>query len=361
MELRTPSSYARELRPVLPEGTFAPARSRILWLPVYLAVITASIVALASGVLPWILYPVLSIVIGCAFAGAVFLGHDTLHGSVIRGSTAVRIVGWICYLPFCISPRLWTAWHNRVHHNHTGKPGQDPDMYPTLSEYHEHASARRMATFSLGRRRLMGAWSLLVGFTVQAVHMLFAAQTWKFLTPRAHRIAVVETLLGVAFWAVVGILVGPIPFLFAVVLPMVVANVVVMAFILSNHNLSSLTPTNDPLVNSLSVTLSRPLNWLTLGFGFHVEHHLFPSMSTRHGAVVRDELRARYPERYQSMPLWRALWQLHSSARVYADAVTLIDPPSGRTWPTLQPGPKPVVHARERYRSFPDIGAPAID
>jgi fatty acid desaturase len=117
----------------------------------------------------------------------------------------------------------------------------------------------------------------------------------------------------------------------------VVANSIVMVFIMTNHNLSPLTPVNDPLVNSLSVTLPPPLVWLTLGFGFHVEHHLFPTMSTRHGSTVRDAVLAKFPGRYQSMSLFRALGQLYRTARVYRDNTTLIDPPSGMTWPTLVP------------------------
>ena len=79
-------------------------------------------------------------------------------------------------------------------------------------------------------------------------------------------------------------LVGPLPFLFAFGLPLVVANCIVMAFILTNHSLSPLTGVNDALANSLSVTTPRFVEWLTLGFGFHVEHHIFAAMSTRHAS-----------------------------------------------------------------------------
>jgi fatty acid desaturase len=83
------------------------------------------------------------------------------------------------------------------------------------------------------------------------------------------------------------------------------------------------------------------LEWLTLDFGFHVEHHLFPTLSTRQGRLVRAALRARFPERYQSMPLSTAIRRLHGTARVYRDDTTLIDPNTGETWPTLTPGPRP--------------------
>ncbi len=94
--------------------------------------------------------------------------------------------------------------------------------------------------------------------------------------------------------------------MFAFVLPLLVANAIVMGFILTNHSLSPLTHVNDPLMNSLSVTTPRLVEWLTLGFGFHVEHHLFPAMSARHAPEVCAWLRAHYPRKYQSMPLLRA-------------------------------------------------------
>jgi len=128
-----------------------------------------------------------------------------------------------------------------------------------------------------------------------------------------------------------------VPFVFVYLLPLVVANGVVMTFIMTNHSLNPLTPVNDPLVNSLSVTLPRALEWLTLDFGYHVEHHLFPSMSTRHGRRVREVLEARFPGRYQSLPLTVAVRRLFDTPRVYRDDLTLVDPPSGRTWPTLLP------------------------
>ena len=338
---RTIATYVRAVRPALPAKAFVPARSRLLWLPAHAAVITSLAWALAAGHVPAPLWPLVSLIIGCSLAGIVFLGHELMHGGVVHGRLAIRILGWFCLLPFTLSPTLWTGWHNRVHHNHCGQVGRDPDMYPTLLEYETQRAARIMADhFGLGRRRLLSILSLLFGFTGQSQQMLWKAREKGILSPGLHRRAIVEFLLGVAFWAVVAVLVGFVPFVFVYLLPLVVANSIVMMFIMTNHNLSPLTPGgNDPLVNSLSVTLPRPLEWLTLDFGYHVEHHLFPALSTRHGHLVRDALRAQFPERYQSLPLGTALHQLYTTARVYKDDVTLLDPPSGQTWPTILPRP----------------------
>jgi fatty acid desaturase len=110
-----------------------------------------------------------------------------------------------------------------------------------------------------------------------------------------------------------------------------------MTYILTNHSLSPLTDVNDPLLNSLSVTAPRFVEILHLNFGYHVEHHIFPSMSSRHAPALRRTLRLRYPHRYQSMTLGRALLCLFRTPRVYKDSVTLLDPRSGFEAATLQP------------------------
>jgi fatty acid desaturase len=342
MELLTVSAYAREVRPLLPDSAFAPARSRALWIPVHYGIVALLVWALASHRVPWPLWPLVSVVIGCCMAGVTFVGHETLHGGVVRGRTLIRIIGWLGFLPFAVSPQLWMAWHNRVHHNHCGQPGIDPDMFPTLAEYRTQRTARIMADyFAIGRKRIAGASTLLFGFTGQSLQLLIKAGKTGMLQPHLHRRAIIETLTGISVWTAVAFVVGPLAFVFAYVLPLLVANTIVMSFIMTNHSLSPLSPVNDPLINSLSVTLPRVLEWLTLGFGFHVEHHLFPAMSTRHGRAVREVLRTRFPERYQSLPLVAAIRRLHETSRVYRDDVTLIDPRTGETWPTLMPRPRP--------------------
>ena len=336
MTERAIASYLRDIRPRLRRGVFQPARTRLWWLPVHLACVTLCISALQQRWLPWFSAPLLSLVIGMSFAGLTFLGHETLHGAIVRGRTLRHLVGWLGFLPFVVSPRLWRAWHNVVHHSHTQQPGKDPDAYPTLIEYRLSRAIRLATQIAPGLKRLRGASTPLIGFSVQSFHMLCVARGRGFLSAKEHAYAVAETLLGVAFWTALALGTGGVVFLFAFVLPLLVANAIVMGFILTNHSLSPLSDTNDPLLNSLTVTTPRWVEWLTLGFGFHVEHHLFPAMSTRHAPEVRAVLRDLYPEKYQSMPLLRATSALHGSARVYKDATTLVDPSSGREWPTLR-------------------------
>jgi fatty acid desaturase len=341
MDLRPASAYVRELRPRLGPEVFAPAGSRLLWLPAHLVIIAAAIAAIATGWIPWLLLPVVSLVLGVSYAGITFLAHETLHGGVVRGRRLRHVVGWIGLLPFVVSPTLWMLWHNREHHGHTNHQGVDPDMYPTLPEYQASRLIRVVTDrFALGARRWTGVLSLLFGFTGQSSQMLVWARRRLGMRARDHRIALAETALCIAVWVAIGVVVGPIGFLVVYVAPLVVANWIVMAFILTNHGLSPGTAVNDPLANSLSVTVPRVAEWLSLGFGYHVEHHLFPAMSTRHAPRVRALLVETWPERYQSMELGAALLTLHRTARIYRDDVTLCDPRTGASFPTLSLRPK---------------------
>jgi fatty acid desaturase len=331
------ASYVRDLRPELPPDTFAPARSRLLLVPLNVALIALATVAIAAGWLPWPLVPLVSIAIGVCFAVLTFVAHELVHGGIVRGRLVRQVVGWVAFLPFTLSPRLWAAWHDRVHHANANLE-DDPDMYPRLAEYEASGKIRFVVrAFSLGGKRWRGGLSLILGFTVQSAHQLVDARKRGFLKGPAFAAAIAETVAGVAVWATVAVLVGFGSFVFVFVIPLLVANIIVMSFILTNHGLSPRVEINDPLASGLSVTAPKWIELLTLKFGYHVEHHLFPAMSSRHAPRVRELLRTRWPRRYQSMPLWSALGELHRTARIYKDAVTLVDPMTGRDYATIQP------------------------
>ena len=328
------SHYVHQLRTALPEAVFAPARWRLLRVPLHAVLAVATIVVIARGWLPWPLVPVASLVVGINFACLTFVAHEALHGGITRTRWLQRVAGWMGFLPFMLSPTLWVAWHNRDHHAHAQMPN-DPDAYATLERYFARASTRfSVDRFALSSGRWRGVLSLLLGFSVQSIDQLFTSPA---MTRRERRRAFTESAVMLALWVGLALVIGIVPFVFAYLVPLLVANACVMAFIVTNHSLSPRVEIDDPLVSSLSVTTPRVIDWLTLGFGYHVEHHLFPAMSTRHGPAVRDQLVAKWPERYQSMPLSAALLRLHRTARVYKADTTLFDPRTAREYPTLLP------------------------
>lgn len=336
MALQSISDYARALRPALPPEVFQPAPGRLLWLALHAGIAALGIGVIATGVLSMPLAALLSLPIGLAFAGMAFVAHEALHGAIVRDSRLRLLVGGLGFLPFLISPRHWVGWHNRLHHGHTTIPGRDPDMYPTLERYRENRGARFTDRLSFGGRRLLGVVSLLIGLVVQSMEVLLSSgPRAAYLSPRQRTLALVETAAAIVFWAGLAAWLGIEVFLFGWLLPLAIGSVVVMAHIVTNHSLSRMTEVNDPLANSLSVTVPRWFSIYTLQFGLHVEHHMFPSVSGRHTPYVRELIREHWGERYRSMPLTAALHRMFITGRVYKDATTLCDPLTGAEAPTL--------------------------
>src|SRR5262249_11866369 len=221
--------YARPVRAALPRAAFAPVPSRLLWLIFHAGTAAAGIVAVARGWGGWPLAPLLALVIGHGFAGCAFVGHELMHGATVRARGIRRAIGWLCFLPFTLSPRLWVRWHNQVHHGHTMVEGVDPDAYPTVEAWKKSRLARVADHFSLSPGHWAGFVSLVFGFTVQSVQLLlFWARPRGGFTRRQLALAWAETLAGVAVWAALGVAVGPLKFVFAYALPLLCANTVVM-------------------------------------------------------------------------------------------------------------------------------------
>ncbi len=119
---------------------------------------------------------------------------------------------------------------------------------------------------------------------------------------------------------------GPGKWLFAYVIPLLIANFIVMAYIATNHRLNPIVPVNDPLANCLSVTVPRWVDVLHFNFSYHTEHHLFPAMSSKYYPLVKEKIKEMWPERYHEMPMTKALAALWNTPRVYYQGSELVDP-----------------------------------
>jgi|GEM_PF-345076 len=322
----------REVRKRLPPNVFVPRTQRLLWLPFHGIVVGLGIFWLATARPGFGLSALLSLAVGLSFAGLAFVGHEALHGGLVQGARARYWVGFLGFLPFSVSPRLWVAWHNRVHHAHTNELGADPDCLASLEEFEADSSVRfstRIQVLSLG------LLTLFVGFTAQSLTVLFRAKRRGYLRAEHYRRAVLETVLAFALWASLFLLGGFSLLFWAYLVPLCIGNAIVMAHIVTNHGLSPLATSKDPLETSLTVTVPRWFSFYTLDFGYHVEHHLLPGVSHHHGPLLQKLLLELAPERYQSLPLTVALQRYFKLLRIYQNANTLTDPDTGQSEPTL--------------------------
>jgi fatty acid desaturase len=310
--------YARELRRQLPAAVFHPVPARLAWLPVHLAVIggLAAVVVLLQPA--WYVALACALVAGHSWACLGFLAHEVLHHAVVRNRTVERLVGYCGLLIFCLSPTLWAAWHNQQHHGHAGDPTADPDHFGTLRSWQESAVDREVVKLAPGSGRKRSAAFLFITFSAHSLIVLFSqSQRDDYYARVSRRTVYLETAAMAAFWLAVLLAVGPWSFLFVAIVPALIANAVAMSYIATNHFLNPLTAGNDPLVNSLSVRGPRWLERLHLNFGYHVEHHVFPTLSARHAPLVRAALVRLYGERYLSLPHATALRLLYTLSLIH--------------------------------------------
>ncbi len=336
--LRSVSEYRDELRPTLPADVFAlhPAR---LWLYAvfYAPWITAILWVLRSAPSwPWKL--AVGVLVGVCHGAIFLLTHEVTHGGIVRS----RRIQWLCSFigltPYLLAPSFWRFWHLRLHHAQTqridGAEIHDPDAFPTLELFRANAAYRATYPLFPGSGNAV-SWAYLFYWfgshtTLLQGFIRFRDSQFRALDQRRVTFELLgQIALMSAYAAAIGVRNWPA----LLVLPWLIQNYFIMSYIATNHSLSPLTKTNDPLVNSLSVTDDPASEWLHCYFGYHVAHHLFPSVNGPRLKAIHHRLVELFPKRYAYMTRFQALRALYSTPRVYQDETTLIDPRTGRVEP----------------------------
>lgn len=331
--------YAREVRRHLPEEVFQPSARHLLWLPVHLAVILGTGGYVVSTNAPWHLALLAALVAGHSWGCLGFLAHEAMHHALVKSRTIEKLVGYAGFGLYCLSPTLWIAWHNQAHHGKTAQGVADPDGFVDLGFWKKNRIVRILEKFSPGSGHKRSALFLFIWFPVHSFLVLvFHSRRNDYYSRISRRQVYTESGAMLAFWAGILFLVGPYHFLFVYVVPVLAASATIMSYIATNHFLNPLTAINDPLANALSVTGPRWLERLHINFGYHVEHHIFPAMSSRHAPAVREVLRRLYGERYLSMAHARALRLLYTRPKLHDSADTIVDPRTMARFRTLAPG-----------------------
>ena len=316
----------RRIRADLGAGAFAPRPRRAVWFVPLAATSVACLVLLVTAPLPWYAALLVALVLGQTLAASGFLAHEVLHGAVVRNRRLQSVLGGIGFLPMGISPGLWRVWHNQMHHAHANR-GSDPDAFGTLRRYRRARSTRMVVPLAPGSGNplsflFLGYWFVFHG---QVVLWLQSSRVRGFA--RLHRPRAMAAAVAVfVAWVAIAIAAGPARAVFAVVVPLVVANAITMGYIATNHFMRPMATSNDPLDNSMSVKTRRVIDRLHFNFSHHVEHHLFPTMSGAEAPKVRAWLLDHEADRYVCPSHLRALAYLYKTPRVYLDATTLVDP-----------------------------------
>jgi fatty acid desaturase len=308
-------------------GVFAPQPRRALYMVPLVALAWTGNAALLFWPLPWPARVALALLVGHSYGCGALLAHECLHGSTVRAPWLQRLLGYAGLAPLLVSPTLWLVWHNRVHHGNTNSALRDPDHFGTLRRYRQARSTRAVHRLAPGSGSLLSYAFVFYWFTfhTQIVLLLTSKHSPLFVGLR-RRLAIAETLAFAGVYAALGVAAGPLGALLVVVLPLAVGNFVVMVYLATNHFMRPLTTRNDALDNSMSVRTWPLLDALHFRFSHHVEHHMFPRVSSRFYPQLRAFLQREARERYVCPSHLTALRYLYSTPRIYLDAKTLVHP-----------------------------------
>lgn len=333
-DLKSLGQYNRELASVLPKEMFKREPLRLKWAVFFMGGMAAIVYTVMFTEIPWYLKLALAIVMGVFAGGNAFMAHETLHGAIVKNRKLQDAIGFFGFASFLISPTYWRFWHNNLHHGNTQLLYKDPDAFPTRMVWKKSKFMQFVFPLSPGSGYLRSYFYFFYWFSFQAVlnqiYMRFGNKMWDRMD---HKKVTIEFTLQAALVVAYLNFIGPENWFWLAVIPFMVQNYTVMSYISTNHNISPYTKVNDPLVNSVTVTNNPVLELVNLNFGYHTEHHLFPSMPMTHAKKVSKKLQEMYPDRYNIMPKWKALKYLYSTPRIYKDRTTLVHPETGREVP----------------------------
>ncbi|MFB5662622.1 fatty acid desaturase family protein [Alteribacillus sp. HJP-4] len=340
--------YASRIKKKLPKEVFNPVPARLLGGLAYLTVVVASFIVIGLFDLHPILSVFLSLIIGASFAAMGFLGHEILHGTVVRKKWLKNLLGAIAFWPLSTGPALWTKWHNLTHHVHTQHDEKDPDAWPTLEKVSRMKGIRNVYRLPQSIRAFFSFASLSIQFTAHSLKMfgIYIKDCKKKKLPEVC----LQAILPWASWIGLMFLMGFEKWVFAFLLPLFIANFIVMAYISTNHRLNPLVPVNDPLANSLTVTVPRWVDVLHFNFSYHTEHHLFPGMSSKYYPLVKEHIKNMWPEKYHEMPMGKALKALWKTPRVYFENNELVEPFADKSFGSLGNGLDPDNIQSQSYK-----------
>jgi fatty acid desaturase len=324
--VKSEKEIKRLIGAALPSQAFVRHPLRLVWILPHLAIIGLAIWSTASQ-MPILIQGLAAVLAGNSYACLMFLGHEVAHGAVVKSRFLQNLVLGLGGIIFVTPPRLWRAWHNSMHHRFTNIPDEDPDNFGKIEDWDRMPIVGRwLLKLAPGSFGWFGAVFLMWGFTAQSQAVLWVkSRRWS------HRVldrkkAGIEVGVMVGIWIAVAIASGLQRAVFTVMIPMAVANAVVMSYIITNHWIRPLSIHCDSLGTTMSVKTWTLIDRLHFHFSHHVEHHFFPNLGSQHYPLVRKELVHTVSDRFICPSHLAALTWVIASPRLYDGLAALTDP-----------------------------------
>ena len=358
LKLIKKKDYILKLRKYLNEEELKPNINHLTHYFVYMFLYFVGVYFIISTQL-LLLKIFISIVLGVILTSLTFFLHDLMHGAILKSKYAVCFLGFSVGVLNLFSPTFWQKIHN-FHHAMTGNTENDPDRMYLWNERPQNLYEifiYKMRISSEAFHPLISLISISTGFfwyfLFTIIYSFFPGRvnpqkkgkyknTNDLFKMKDKLIITLELLLIFSFQGFLFLVIANRDFLsyFLIsLLPIAIGHAIAMLYIHTNHFLSPLTgDVVDPLINSLSIKNSKMVDKIFFNFSHHVEHHLFPSISSFHYPKIRKLLIKLYPDRFQLMPMIDAIKALFNTPRIYVDNTHLVTLDGKRKYNCLMPG-----------------------
>ena len=228
------------------------------------------LIALVAGLLQistqlW-LSVIFTVVLGILLTFLFAPLHESIHKTAFKTNWMNSVTGWICGFVLLLPPAYFRAFH-MAHHRHTQIPGKDPELDTPKP------------------RSLWGYIWLLSGLTYwkeQIIFFLgyvFGDRQDNFVSKA--KLGGVRLEAGIYLLAYVSLFAVSMQtqsdyLLFLWIIPVVVGQPFLRAYLLAEHTLCPLVP---EMLKNTRTTLTNPiLGWLCWNMNYHVEHHAYPAI-----------------------------------------------------------------------------------
>jgi fatty acid desaturase len=335
LELMSAQDYASVLKKELPSYVFQTVPSRLFILLLHSLVVFFSLYySVASDIL--FLKILLSIVAGHSLGVIGFIGHEALHGTIIRNRKWQYIIGGYCLLPLALHPKVWKVWHNNQHHKHTQNPVYDPDCFGHIMLYRNSPVLQFIEKYLPGSKYFRSVFFLFYWYLFHTAIVVFYYSK-NFLDKKTRWAGQLYFIFILTIWIAAAIYTGGLNhFIFLFLIPVMISNLVMMSYISTQHFLSPLTSSkNDPLINSLTVRSLKWIEKLHVNTGYHAEHHIFPNVNPKYAPIINREIKKLWPNKLKEMNHIKALRQLYKTPRFYSKWNVLQSPRTGEKFETI--------------------------
>ncbi len=192
--------------------------------------------------------------------------HETIHRTAFHNRALNDAVAWVCGAVLVLPPEYFRAFHF-AHHRFTQDPVRDPELATpkpaTLGAY-----LWQLTGVPYWRERI--STSLLHASGVAAANFIPARLAPKIVREARLLWALYLGLLAVSLAA------GSALLLWLWVIPMLLCQPALRAYLMAEHGLCPLVP--DMLRNSRTTRSNALVRWLAWNMPFHVEHHAYPAV-----------------------------------------------------------------------------------